>query len=84
MIALWKREEDRYSDDDLAEYNCQFTIRYEGETTEPVEWQKFFEMDLDILPDYFCYGWLKRGTKRINDYAILDVPAFAVYEKLLI
>ena len=54
-FALRTRES-QYSVDRLAEYKREFTIRYKGATDEPVEWQKLFEMDLDTLPDYFCYG----------------------------
>ena len=72
-FALRTRES-QYSVDRLAEYKREFTIRYKGATDEPVEWQKLFEMDLDTLPDYFCYGWWIKGTNHITDYVILDVP----------
>ena len=73
-FAIRIREENQYSVHNLARYKREFSIRYEGSTPEPVEWQKLFEMDLDPLPDYFCYGWYIKQKKQITDYVILDVP----------
>ena len=73
--------ESQYSAHRLAEYKREFSIRYKGSTDEPVEWQKLFEMDLDILPDYFCYGWYIKRTKQITDYVILDVPTLQQLHK---
>ena len=80
-FAIRIREENQYSAHNLARYKREFSIRYEGSTTEPVEWQKLFEMDLDILPDYFCYGWYIKRTKNITDYVILDVPTLQQLHK---
>ena len=81
LFALRTRES-QYSDYNLARYKRQFTIRYTGQTPgEPVEWQKLFEMDLDTLPDYFCYGWWIKGTNYITDYVILDVPTLQQLHK---
>ena len=76
-----RTRESQYSVNRLAEYKREFTIRYKGTSGEPVEWQKLFEMDLDILPDYFCYGWWKKGTNYITDYVILDVPTLQQLHK---
>ena len=72
-FALRTRHE-RYSQRQLAKYKREFTIRYARPSGSPVEWQKLFEMDLDLLPDYFCYGWWNKTTNLISDYVILDVP----------
>ena len=80
-FALRTRES-QYSAYSLARYKREFTIRYEGASDEPVEWQKLFEMDLDTLPDYFCYGWWIKGTNYITDYVILDVPTLQQLHKL--
>ena len=80
-FALRTRES-QYSGYNLERYKREFTIRYTGQTPgEPVEWQKLFEMDLDALPDYFCYGWWIKGTDHINDYVILDVPTLQQLHK---
>ena len=80
LFALRTRES-QYSDYNLAKYKREFSIRYKGSTGEPVEWQKLFEMDLDTLPDYFCYGWWTKGTEYITDYVILDVPTLQQLHK---
>ena len=80
-FALRIRDESEYTVDQLGRFKREFSIRYEGSTDEPVEWQKLFEMDLDILPDYFCYGWWIKGTNHITDYVILDVPTLQQLHK---
>lgn len=80
-FALRTRDQSEYSIDRLAVYKREFSIRYKGSTDEPVEWQKLFEMDLNILPDYFCYGWLNRGIRRIDDYVILNIPTLQQLHK---
>lgn len=76
LFALRTRDEGRYRDPNtLARYKRQFTIRYKRPSGVPVEWQKLFEMDLALKPDYFCYGWTKRGTRTLQDYLMLDVRA---------
>ena len=80
-FAIRIREENQYSVHNLARYKREFSIRYEGSTDEPVEWQKLFEMDLDPLPDYFCYGWYIKRTKHITDYVILDIPTLQQLHK---
>ena len=80
-FALRIRDETEYTVDQLKIFKREFSIRYKGSTDEPVEWQKLFEMDLDILPDYFCYGWYIKRTKRITDYVILDVPTLQQLHK---
>ena len=81
LFALRIRDETEYTVNQLAIFKREFSIRYEGSTDEPVEWQKLFEMDLDILPDYFCYGWYIKRTKHITDYVILDVPTLQQLHK---
>ena len=81
LFALRIRDENEYSAYRLAQYKTEFTIRYAGRSREPVEWPKLFEMDLEILPDYFCYGWHKGGTEYITDYVILDVPTLQQLHK---
>ena len=80
-FALRIRDEREYTVDQLERFKREFSIRYKGSTDEPVEWQKLFEMDLDILPDYFCYGWYIKRTKHITDYMILDVPTLQQLHK---
>ena len=80
LFALRTRES-QYSDNNLAKYKREFSIRYKGSTDEPVEWRKLFEMDLDTLPDYFCYGWWIKGANHITDYVILDVPTLQQLHK---
>lgn len=74
LFALRSRDVGRYTPAQLARFKCEFTIRYARPTGEPVEWQKLFEMDLPLLPDYFVYGWCNQDRTAINDYVILDVP----------
>ena len=80
-FALRIRDESEYRVDQLGRFKREFSIRYKGSTDEPVEWQKLFEMDLDILPDYFCYGWYIKQTKHITDYVILDIPTLQQLHK---
>lgn len=61
-----------YPPDELAQYKREFTIRYARPTGTPVEWQKLFERDLSILPDYMAYGWVDEDS--IGDYVILNIP----------
>lgn len=72
-FALRSRDIKRYRPAQLAEYKQQFTIRYARPHTEEVEWQKLFEMGLDVVPDYFVYGWCNRPRTAIDDYIIMDV-----------
>ena len=81
LFALRVRDEGSYSDSRLARYKREFTIRYARPSGEPVEWQKLFEMNLDLLPDYFCYGWRKKSTNLIEDYVVLDVPTLQLLYK---
>lgn len=80
-FALRIRDEREYTVNQLERFKREFSIRYKGSTDEPVEWQKLFEMDLDILPDYFCYGWYIKQTKHITDYVILDIPTLQQLHK---
>ena len=81
-FALRIRDEREYTVAQLERFKREFSIRYAGEKpSEPVEWQKLFEMDLDLLPDYFCYGWYIKRTKHITDYVILDVPTLQQLHK---
>lgn len=74
LFALRTRDEGRYPDyRTLARYKCQFTIRYARPTGVAVEWQKLFEMDLALKPDYFCYGWCPKNADHLSDYLVLDV-----------
>ena len=58
----------------LAKWKLQFTIRYARPTGNPVEWNKLFEMDVPLLPNYKAYGWRNKDTGVIHEYIILDVP----------
>jgi hypothetical protein len=58
----------------LAKWKLQFTMRYARPTGNPVEWNKLFEKDLTLLPDYFVYGWRNQVTGNIHEYIILNVP----------
>jgi hypothetical protein len=72
-FALRSRDVGRYRPAQLAEYKQQFTIRYARPRTEEVEWQKLFEMGLEVVPNYFVYGWCNRARTAIDDYVIMDV-----------
>ena len=58
----------------LAKWKLEFTIRYARPTGNPVEWNKLFEMDVPLLPNYKGYGWCNQDTGAIHEYVILDVP----------
>ena len=72
-FALRSRAIENYRPAQLAEYKQQFTIRYARPHTEEVEWQKLFEMGLEVVPDYFAYGWCNGSRTAIDDYVIIDV-----------
>lgn len=73
FFALRSRTIGRYTDRALAQYKREFTIRYSRPSGIPVEWQKLFEMDIPVIPHYFCYGWCNRDNTAIEDYVILDI-----------
>lgn len=70
-FALRSRDPKGYSTSQLTRYKREFTIRYARPSGVPVEWNKFFEIDLPRTPNYMAYGWLDSG--RIGDYVILDI-----------
>lgn len=82
LFALRSRTVERYTDQALAQYKREFTIRYSRPSGVPVEWQKLFEMEMPLTPDYFCYGWCNRDNSAIDDYVILDVSVLKqLYDK---
>lgn len=74
LFALRVRETRNYTYTQLARYKREFTIRYSRPSGVPVEWQKLFEIDMPLLPDYFVYGWCNTDNTVVDDYVILDVP----------
>ena len=69
-----KQDGEPHASRTLAKWKLQFTIRYDRRTGNPVEWNKLFEMDVPLLPNYKAYGWRDKYTGSIEDYVILDVP----------
>ena len=74
LFALRSRDVGRYTAYQLTQYKREFTIRYARPSGEPVEWQKLFELELPLVPDYFVYGWCNSNRTAIDDYVILDIP----------
>lgn len=74
LFALRSRVPGNYSAARLAEYKRQFTIRYSRPSGVPVEWQKLFELEMPVVPDYFAYGWCNANNSAIQDYVILNIP----------
>ncbi|RKU32240.1 hypothetical protein C6499_03530 [Candidatus Poribacteria bacterium] len=70
-FALRIRDEGSYSPYRLRQFKQEFTIRYSDPSDVPVEWQKLFEPNRRLFPDFFCYGWFNR--EHITDYVVLDV-----------
>lgn len=80
-FALRSRTIGRYTESALAQYKREFTIRYSRPSGVPVEWQKLFEMDMVVRPDYFCYGWCNRNNTAMDDYIVLDISVLrALYD----
>lgn len=78
-FALRIRDEGSYSGQRLQQYKQEFTIRYSRPTGVPVEWQKLFELYLQVFPDFFCYGWFNR--EHITDYVVLDVRVLKYFHQ---
>lgn len=70
-LALLHRYQNHYLTSQLTRYKREFSIRYARPSGVPVEWNKFFEMDLPRIPDYMAYGWV--DSIRIGDYVIFDM-----------
>ena len=78
-FALRIRDEGSYWGQRLQQFKQEFTIRYSRPTGVPVEWQKLFELDLQVFPDFFCYGWFNR--EHITDYVVLDVRILKYFDR---
>ena len=81
-FALRSRSPSYYTATAMRIYKQEFTIRYSRPSGQPTEWQKLFEMDLDVKPNLFCYGWLDKAHSKLEDYFILNIEVLRqLYDK---
>lgn len=71
-FAVRSRNSSSYTQAQLAQYLCEFTIRYKRPSGSPTEWKKLFQGETE-LPDYMAYGWWAT-KKHMDAYVIISVP----------